>query len=128
MNAFLEINILQLLNVIFILIVIFFERKRVMNTLGWVLFLSLTSYIGFIFYLLFGLKLRKKRRLKEKENNFMFQNFILKRNELWEDNGKVELNKEYFDLIYYLEYNAKTLYYPYNKIIQYTGGTLLFEK
>ena len=29
MNAFLEINILQLLNVIFILIVIFFERKRV---------------------------------------------------------------------------------------------------
>lgn len=127
MNAFLEINILQLLNVIFILIVIFFERKRVMNTLGWVLFLSLTSYIGFIFYLLFGLKLRKKRRLKEKENNFMFQNFILKRNELWEDNGKIELNKEYFDLIYYLEYNAKTLYYPYNKITQYTDGTQLFD-
>lgn len=127
MNAFLEINILQLLNIFFILIVIFFERKRVSITLAWVLVLSLTSYLGFTFYILFGLKLRKRKRLKEKENKFLFQNFLLKRNESIENKGEINLSKDYFDLVYYLEYNAKTLYYPYNKVSQYTDGNEFFE-
>lgn len=97
-----------------------------MNTLGWVLVLSLTSYLGFVFYLLFGLSLAKKKRLKAKENNFLFQNFLIKRNELLEKEVKIELNKDYFDLVYYLEYNARTLYYPANKVSQYTDGMELF--
>lgn len=127
MWAFLEINILQILNVVFILIVIFFERKRVLNTLGWVLVLSLSSYLGFIFYLLFGLSLRKKKRLKDKNNNFLFQNFLVKRNDLFEQGITIDLNKEYFDLVYYLEFNARTLYYPSNKIEHYSDGVVLFD-
>ena len=127
MNAFLEINLLQLLNAVLILIVIFFERKRVMNTLGWVLVLSLTSYIGFIFYLFFGLSFAKKKRLKAKENNFLFKNFLIKRNELFESDIKINLNKDYFDLVYYLEYNAKSLYYPGNKVTEYTDGHEIFD-
>lgn len=127
MNAFLQINLLQLLNIVFILIVIFFERKRVMNTLGWVLVLSLTSYVGFIFYLFFGLSFQKKKRLKAKENSFLFQNFLVKRNELLENDIKLDLNKDYFDLIYYLEYNARSLYYPSNRLTQYTDGKDIFD-
>lgn len=127
MNIFLQINILQILNIFFILVVIFFERKRIMNTLGWVLVLSLTSYIGFIFYIFFGLSLKKKKRLKAKENNFLFQNFLIKRNELIEKEVEIKLNKDYFDLIYYLEYNARSLYYPANKVSHYTDGKELFN-
>lgn len=128
MNTFLQTNILQFLNIVFILVVIFFERKRVMNTLGWVLILSLTSYVGFIFYIFFGLSFVKRKRLKEKENNFLFQNFLIKRNELLENEIKLDLNRDYFDLVYYLEYNARNLFYPSNKLTEFMDGNQLFDE
>ena len=80
MVTFIEANLLLVLNIFFIMIVIFFERKRVINTLGWVLILSLTSYIGFFFYLFFGLGFRKRKRLKNNNDNFIFQKFLIRRN------------------------------------------------
>lgn len=127
MVTFIEANLLLVLNIFFIMIVIFFERKRVINTLGWVLILSLTSYIGFFFYLFFGLGFRKRKRLKNNNDNFIFQKFLIRRNELIEKTNKIELKKDYFDLVYYLEYNLKSLYYPSNEITLYTDGVDFFN-
>lgn len=127
MITFIEANLLLILNIFFIMIVIFFERKRVISTLGWVLILSLTSYIGFFFYLFFGLGFRKRKRLKNSNDNFIFQKFLIRRNELIEKTNKIELKKEYFDLVYYLEYNLKSLYYPSNEITLYTDGVDFFN-
>ena len=127
MVTFIEANLLLVLNIFFIMIVIFFERKRVINTLGWVLILSLTSYIGFFFYLFFGLGFRKRKRLKNNNDNFIFQKFLIRRNELIEKTNQIELKKDYFDLVYYLEYNLKSLYYPSNEITLYTDGVDFFN-
>ncbi|MBN1468073.1 MAG: cardiolipin synthase [Fusobacteriaceae bacterium] len=127
MITFIKANLLLVLNIFFIMIVIFFERKRVINTLGWVLILSLTSYIGFFFYLFFGLGFRKRKRLKNNNDNFIFQKFLIRRNELIEKANKIELKKDYFDLVYYLEYNLKSLYYPSNEITLYTDGVDFFN-
>lgn len=128
MNAFLSLNLLQIINIILITIVIFFERKRTSHTLAWVLILSLTSYIGFVLYLFFGLSFRKQRRLKNNGENHIFKEFLKKRNKLLEESGDSGLKPEYFDLAYYHEYNSKSLYYPSNDIEFYVDGEKLFDE
>ncbi len=127
MNTFLSINLLMVINVVFIGLVIFFERKRTSHTLAWVLILSLTSYVGFVLYLFFGLSFRKKKRLKDKESNNIFKQFISKRNKLLERERNHSLIEKYFDLAYYHEYNSKSLYYPSNNIDFYFDGEELFS-
>lgn len=52
-------------NIILASIVLFFERKRPVNTLFWVVILLFTSYFGFIAYLFFGLQFYKKRNTRK---------------------------------------------------------------
>lgn len=54
---------LVFINIIFTVIVIFFERRRPVFTLFWVTILLLTSYFGFIMYLFFGISFKKRRAL-----------------------------------------------------------------
>lgn len=58
-------NYFVFINVIFACVVIFFERKRPVFTLLWVNILLLTPYFGFIFYLFFGLRFKKRRELEK---------------------------------------------------------------
>lgn len=53
----------MVVNIIFAGVVIFFERKRPIFTLFWITILLLTSYLGFIMYLFFGISFRKRRAL-----------------------------------------------------------------
>ena len=67
-----SINLLLGFNIIFLLSVIFVERKRPQSTIAWILVLTLLPVLGGILYLLFGstLNLRFSGRMKEKYNNF----------------------------------------------------------
>lgn len=46
--------IVSVINIIFIITAVFFERKKPVQALGWVMTLSLLPLIGFFLYLLFG--------------------------------------------------------------------------
>ncbi|MGL5355414.1 MAG: phospholipase D-like domain-containing protein, partial [Cetobacterium sp.] len=56
---------LVFINIIFAAIVIFFERKRPVFTLFWIMILLLTSYFGFVMYLFFGISFKKRRALSK---------------------------------------------------------------
>lgn len=56
---------LAIINIIFALIVIFFERRRPVFTLFWITILLLTSYFGFIMYLFFGLRFKRRITLEK---------------------------------------------------------------
>ncbi|MGM0414222.1 MAG: PLDc N-terminal domain-containing protein, partial [Bacillota bacterium] len=62
---------LIILNILFIILLIFFERRDPTSTWAWLLILTLLPVIGFILYLFLGLTPRKKQvfqRKREKDN------------------------------------------------------------
>lgn len=124
---FKNIGIFNILNFILIAIVIFFEKKRIRNTLSWIVILSLTSYFGFILYILFGLSFKKRRLVKNKKQNDLFKDFIKKRNALLDKNIDVDINEDYFGIINYHERNSRSLYYPFNKLEFFYNGDELFN-
>ena len=87
-----------ILNLIFIFIVIFFERKSPSSTWAWIFVLSVLPYFGFIFYLIFGLDSRRHKIfvLKAKlDHNLYYEylNLVYDKNYFFEDkNLKQEKN------------------------------------
>lgn len=61
-----------ILNIIFIIFIIFFEKRKNTSTIIWILILSLTHIFGFILYLFFGLSLRKRRFTRKYYKQFSF--------------------------------------------------------
>lgn len=56
-----------LLNIIFIILLIFFERRDPTVTWAWLLILTLIPVLGFILYLFFGLTPRKRKLFQQKQ-------------------------------------------------------------
>lgn len=61
-----------ILNMLCILTIIFYDKRKPAVTLAWILLLGSTSYFGFFVYLFFGMSFRKKRLTKSrmKKRNF----------------------------------------------------------
>ncbi len=57
------------LNLIFIIILIFFERRDPTSTWAWVLILALLPLVGFLLYIFFGLSPRKRRYFQKKQKH-----------------------------------------------------------
>jgi len=57
------------LNFIFIIILIFFERRDPSSTWAWVLILALLPLVGFLLYLFLGLSPRKRRYFQKKQKH-----------------------------------------------------------
>lgn len=49
------------INVVFILFLIFYERKDVTSTLSWILILTFLPIVGFLFYLVLGQRFNKRK-------------------------------------------------------------------
>ena len=58
-----------LVNIVFAIIVVFYERKNPGVTWAWLMLVLLVPYIGFIVYLLFGLESKKVRVFAQKARN-----------------------------------------------------------
>ncbi|MGM0500762.1 MAG: cardiolipin synthase [Bacillota bacterium] len=72
-----------ILNIIFIILLIFFERKDPTVTWAWLLILTLIPLLGFILYLFFGLTPKKRKLFQRKQkadilnNKVQYTNFYL---------------------------------------------------
>ncbi|CCU79949.1 Cardiolipin synthetase [Halanaerobium saccharolyticum subsp. saccharolyticum DSM 6643] len=72
-----------ILNIIFIILLIFFERKDPTATWAWLLILTLIPVLGFILYLFFGLTPKKRKVFQRKQqadtlnNKVQYVNFYL---------------------------------------------------
>ena len=56
-------------NIVFAVVVVFYERKNPSVTWAWLMLVLLAPYIGFILYLLFGLESKKVRVFAQKAHN-----------------------------------------------------------
>ena len=61
------LNIVSLLNILFIIIVVFFDRKKPESTLAWVLILFFVPYVGIFLYIIFGEFFRFGVKKKERD-------------------------------------------------------------
>ncbi len=109
-------------NIFFIITIIFVERKNPVYSLFWITILSLTSYFGFIAYLMFGLSFRKKRLTKKFYKRNMFRDSSSTRG------GEIEKLKETKQLIDYLEISGKSRLTFSNDVEVFIDGEALFKK
>ena len=65
-----------ILNIIFIILLIFFERKDPTATWAWLLILTLIPVLGFILYLFFGLTPKKRKLYQKKQQEDELNNRI----------------------------------------------------
>ncbi|MGL6131106.1 MAG: PLDc N-terminal domain-containing protein, partial [Fusobacteriaceae bacterium] len=54
-----------IVNIFFVLIIVFSQKKRPIYTIFWVIILILAPYTGIFFYLFFGLSFHKSRIIKK---------------------------------------------------------------
>ncbi len=120
----LEGNIL-FLNFIFAIIVVFFERRAPKSVWAWLLLLFLLPGVGFLFYLLFGTDMRKRRlfRVKEVEDSIQAASRL---QEYYLDEEREELSK-YMDLIRYNLKAGNAVLGDDNDIDIFNEGEPLFE-
>ncbi len=67
-----------LINILFAIVVVFFERKNPSVTWAWLMLVLIVPYIGFIVYLIFGLESKKVRvfAFKAKQDESIHQEYI----------------------------------------------------
>ena len=70
---------IYILNIVFIITIIFFEKRKNTSTLIWILILSLTHIVGFVLYIFFGLSLRKRRFTHKYYKKFSFDKIKFKK-------------------------------------------------
>lgn len=63
------LQIFFMVNILFTVVIIFFERKNPTSTWAWIILLNLLPYFGFIIYLMFGLDSRKYKIFMDKSRN-----------------------------------------------------------
>lgn len=127
---FLSRNILPV-NVVFAVIVVFFERRSPKSVWAWLLLLYFLPVVGFLFYLLLGMDMHKRKlfRLKEVEDSIQeaarLQELSLKTTQ------PEQLDKElaeYTDLVLYNLKTAGAVLTHDNDITVFTDGNTLYDR
>ncbi len=123
-------NVLLILNIVFVLTVIIFERRNPTATLTWVLALLFIPVIGFLFYLFFGQDLRKKRLFYFKEEEERIYLSALEQQQQSINNESTFFNHEYtgnyLDLIN-MQINSNKAFYTQNNHVKiFNSGPQLF--
>jgi cardiolipin synthase len=116
-------SIILILNIIFIILLIFFERRDPTATWGWLLILTLIPILGFVLYLFLGLTPRKRKIFRRKQFLDEQKNMPTQRKK--ELLAEIELNFERLEKsIIRLGFEAKTTaLVGYNDLKIYTNGT-----
>lgn len=106
------INLLSVLNIFFIVLVVFFERKKPESTLAWVLVLFFLPYVGIFLYILFGeffrFGIRKKERDKLVNDEYSLK-IINAQIDFIEKNKSLKKDFRWLDLVLMNSKNAKSL-------------------
>lgn len=109
-------------NIFLASVVLFFERKRPVYTLFWITILLLTSYVGFIAYLFFGMKFYKKRKTEK----FYTRNFL--RQIYKENHYKVQLVEKRARLVNYITQTVGNKATFLNNVYFFKEGNSFFQR
>ncbi len=129
-NLLLNINIV--LNIIFGIVIVFFERRNPAVTWAWLMVLTLVPFVGFVLYLTFGLDSRKSRLFatKAKHDGQIFSACVQLENvqQLYDDTrNRTEAGGIYTDMIRLNFYSSKGIYTLGNRLRLYFDGTDKFD-
>ncbi|MBR1861059.1 MAG: cardiolipin synthase [Lachnospiraceae bacterium] len=112
-------------DIIFALIIIFFERKNPKSVWAWLLLMMAMPYIGFVLYLLAGTTLNKRRLFRDKGFEEMLQNRVHEQKLELEKMDESELPEELVDmrgLVYYNMHNSYAVLSGNNDVKVFTSG------
>lgn len=121
---------LLLVDCLFAIVIVFFERKDPRAVWGWLLLLYFIPVIGFVFYLLLGMNMRKLKMFKTKEIEDALNSQIQKQEEnIFRNQFCIsdERLKEYQDLVLYNLEASQAVYTEENKVEIYTDGNAKFD-
>lgn len=116
-------------NMLFAIVIVFFEHRDPKSVWAWLLLLFLLPGVGFVFYLLLGMDMNKRKmfRAKELEDNLgeiiREQRDRLKSGAM-EENGDI---REYRDLVMYNMETADAVFFADNDIDVFTDGDEKFD-
>ncbi|KGM95295.1 phospholipase D [Clostridium novyi A str. 4552] len=123
-------KILTYLNLIFALLIIFFERKNPSATWAWLMVLILIPGVGFILYLLLGQNLSRSKMFNLKTTEDRFHKKLLSQgkqitNDTMEFKDKTMIN--YKDMVYMHLVNSQSVFTQDNNVKIYTDGHSKFN-
>lgn len=120
-------------NILFSIIVIYYERKKPMISILWILTFIFIPFLGFLFYLLFGRNLRpdKKKIFKlKKEYDNMYKNWLTYEKHLV-DNGEISFSDEntskYLDILKMNINSCNSIYTQDNDIQMFKDGKSKYD-
>lgn len=116
---------LAFINFLFMITVLFFERKNPASTWAWLLILAFIPILGFIAYLFLGQDISKEKRFKRKILDDNFKNAYLK--DLKNNAVLNEASEHSKDIIRMNYVNCKSLYTQNNSVRLIFDGVELFE-
>ncbi len=125
------LNIVSVLNIFFIIIVVFFERKKPESTLAWVLILFFVPYVGIVLYIIFGDFFRFGVRKKERDkllNDEEYLRQISKQINYLENDDNLRKNYKWADLILMNSIDAKSLMTFDNEIETFNKASDKYDK
>ncbi len=114
-------NYIILSNIIFLLVIIFVEKKRPVYALFWISLLVFTSYLGFFSFLFLGLSLKKSRRINKFYGNSALN---LYKDHKVETKGDLQRWKKLVD---YLEVSGAGKLSTYEEMEVFTTGNHFFS-
>ena len=118
------------INMLFAIIVVFFQRKEPKSAWAWLLILYFIPIIGFVFYLLAGTDMHKRKIFKNKEVEDRI-NEIVRRQEYHAYSGSLEKSdprlKGYSDLVLYNLETQGAMLSGNNDIEIFDDGVKKFE-
>ncbi|MGM0420260.1 MAG: cardiolipin synthase [Bacillota bacterium] len=112
-----------ILNFIFIILLIFFERKDPSATWAWLLILTLIPVAGFVLYLFLGLTPRKKRAFQRKQEIDNVQKVIFAENSTSLAEADSDFDHLEEGIIRLALKNKNPALVGYNKVQIYTNGS-----
>ena len=106
------LNIVSVLNILFILIVIFFDKRKPESTLAWVLVLFFIPYFGIVLYIVFGelfrFNIRRKERSKILKDKLLHE-IINKQVAYIENDSELRNSYKWADLVLMNSKNAGSI-------------------
>lgn len=106
------LNLASVLNIFFIVLVVFFEKKKPESTLAWVLILFFVPYLGIFLYIIFGEFFRFRVRKKERDkilNDKLFLESVQNQINYIENDKDLKKNFRWADLVLLNSVEARSL-------------------
>ncbi len=117
-------------NLLFAIVIVFFEHRDPKSVWAWLLLLFFLPGVGFVFYLMLGMDMNKRKMFRAKELDEHLGRVIRKQRFLLKNGGASEEKTkagDYADLVMYNMEAADAVLYLENDIDFFTDGNEKFE-